>query len=80
VSDDGFVPDEDTAVRIAQAVLIPIDRGKPPIPGGTRISGELKDGTWTVRRVPASYGAKGNDVTILISKKEGCILDVTLGK
>lgn len=75
---DGFVPDRETAIHIAQAVLFPIDNGKSP--QATSFSADLRDGVWIVVRAPTSANIEGGDVTLRISKMEGCILSLTRGK
>ncbi len=77
----GFVPDAQTAVRIAEAVIVPIygdallQREKP-------LAAELKEtGVWVVRGSPPpdalKAGWRGGVVLVEISKASGCILRVT---
>jgi NTF2 fold immunity protein len=75
----GFVPDAETATRIAEAVLIPI-YGKESIQNERPFRATLDDGIWTVRgRLP--LGAMFGGVALIeISKSDGRILRVTHGK
>jgi hypothetical protein len=66
---DGYIPDEKTAVTVAEAVLSPI-YGKE-IPQLT-FHAVLKDGIWHVAGTPIAYD--GGSVQIRIDKETGKIL------
>jgi hypothetical protein len=76
----GFVPDAGTAVKIAEAVLIPV-YGQPKIESERPFSAELKDEIWTVSgtlRCPDGHGGttticKGGTATVKIAKDDGRI-------
>jgi|SRR5947209_3259398 len=75
----GFVPDEQTAVRIAEAVLGPI-YGEEQIARERPFTAVLKGEIWTVEgHLPASQN-KGGVALAEISKLDGRILRVTHGK
>jgi NTF2 fold immunity protein len=70
---NGFVPNAETAMRIAEAVWIPI-YGKKLIEGEKPFTAELKDETWIVRgRRPVD---KGGTAVAEIAKLDGRILRV----
>lgn len=66
----GMVPDKDTALRVAEIVLTPI-YGKVAVESQKPFSVRLNDGVWVVE----GKIARGQ-LTIEISKKNGCILRV----
>ena len=66
---DGFVPDAPTAVKIAEAVLIPI-YGADTIERQRPFSAILKDGTWTVSG-STPKGTFGGNAVVEISKTDG---------
>ncbi len=73
----GFVPDEATAIRIAEAVWLPI-YGKDIYEEKPFIVG-LRDGVWTVTgSLPG--GRKGGVAEVEISKEDGRILRVSHGE
>lgn len=75
----GFVPDEQTAVRIAEAVLSPI-YGADQIAREKPFTAVLKGEVWTVEgHLPASQN-RGGVALVEISKVDGRILRVTHGK
>jgi len=79
---DGFVPDQETAMRIAEAVWIPI-YGVEQIKQEKPFVAELKNGVWVVSgTLHGDAGAilKGGVATIEISKADGRILKVSHGK
>jgi len=56
--DKGFVPDSNTAVRVAEAVLIPV-YGEKKIEAERPFKAEFEDGVWTVNgtlRCPDGHG------------------------
>ncbi|HEY4842678.1 MAG TPA: NTF2 fold immunity protein [Terriglobales bacterium] len=58
---DGYVPDSTTAVRIAEAVLVPV-YGKKQIASEEPFTAKLKDDVWTVSGTLRCADGKG-DVT-----------------
>ena len=70
--DKGYVPDEKTAVRVAEAVLSPI-YGEEKIIGERPFHGVLKDGVWTVSGT-LPEGWEGGTAMVRIDKKTGAIL------
>jgi hypothetical protein len=59
---DGYVPSSDTAVQIAEAVLIPV-YGKNKIESERPFTAELKDGVWTVSGTLHCPDGKGGTTT-----------------
>ncbi|MEI7999440.1 MAG: YbbC/YhhH family protein [Candidatus Omnitrophota bacterium] len=80
--ENGYVPDQATAVKIAEAVLIPIYSEKT-IADEKPLKAELKDGIWIVEgTLPCPEGQRcvGGVAVIEISKDDGKILRVSHGK
>ncbi|MFZ0039387.1 MAG: NTF2 fold immunity protein [Candidatus Acidiferrales bacterium] len=78
VPKNGFVPDKETAIRVAEAVLIPI-YGEKQITSERPLSAELKDGIWIVSgHMP--LGMNGGAAEIRISKKTCRVISVIHGK
>jgi hypothetical protein len=78
VPKDGFVPNEVTAIRIAEAVWEPI-YGKENIASHQPTKARLVDGVWiVVGSLPESV--KGGVPLAEIRKQDGCILRVSHGK
>lgn len=89
VPKDGFVPDSKTAVKIAEAVLIPV-YGKEKIESEQPFKAELENGVWTVEgtlHCPDSHttvpqGQKaiplcfGGTAEVKLSKADGRILNM----
>ena len=74
----GYVPDQRTAVSIAEAVLVPI-YGDKVIREKTPLRATLRDGTWIVAgTLPRGY--VGGVATIEINKDDGRILRVSHGQ
>ncbi len=74
----GFVPDAQTAVAIAEAVLTPI-YGADKIKGERPFTATLKDGIWTVvGSLPR--GTLGGVAIAEIAKNDGRIQRVSHGK
>jgi hypothetical protein len=70
----GFIPDAATAVRVAEAILIPI-YGQATIAGERPFKAELRNGVWIVTgTLPPGY--VGGTATIKISKSDGKVLYV----
>jgi hypothetical protein len=74
---NGFVPDEKTAIRIAEAVLTSI-YGEKQIKSEEPFSAKLHNGVWTVEGTIAE-GVEGGVAIIKISKAHGTIISVTHG-
>jgi len=80
---NGFVPDEATAVKIAEAVLIPV-YGAKQIDSERPFTATLKKGVWTVAgtlRCPDGKGGFSTDcdggvATVQISKEDARILSM----
>jgi NTF2 fold immunity protein len=80
---NGFVPDEATAVKIAEAVLIPV-YGKKMIESERPFTATLKKGVWTVAgtlRCPDGKGGfttecDGGVATVQISKQDARIISM----
>ena len=76
---EGYVPDQQTAERIAEAVLMPI-YGEQSIASERPFTARLKDGIWTVvGTMPAGY-TRGGVALVEILKSDGRILRVTHGR
>ncbi|MBB3121583.1 NTF2 fold immunity protein [Pseudoduganella violacea] len=73
---DGFVSNEETAIAIAVAILIPI-YGKKNIDAQKPFSAKLKGNTWVVQ---GSFEKSTGVAEVDISKKSGEILRVIHGK
>jgi hypothetical protein len=75
---DGFVPDKETAVKIAEAVLIPI-YGSKQVQAEEPFAATLKAKVWIVSgHLPE--GADGGVAEVRISKLTGEILSIRHGK
>jgi hypothetical protein len=75
---NGYVPDEKTAVKIAEAVLSPI-YGEKKIEGERPFHAVLKKTIWTVSgSLPAGWD--GGVAEIRIDKRTGAILGYIHGK
>jgi NTF2 fold immunity protein len=60
--EQGYVPNSDTAVQIAEAVLVPV-YGKKTIESERPFTAELKDGVWTVSGTLRCPDGKGGTTT-----------------
>ena len=78
VPSNGFVPDEKTAIKIAEAVWIPI-YGEHQIQSEKPFVASLKNGVWTVEG-SLPKGWDGGVAIAEISKRDGRILRVSHGK
>ena len=79
---DGYVPDAATAIKIAEAVLIPI-YGQKVISQEKPFNAKLEDGIWVVTgtlHCPQGDSCKGGVAIIEIAKDDGKILRVSHGK
>src|SRR5262245_18274206 len=74
----GYVPDATTAIRIAEAVWIPI-YGKAKLSDEKPFNARLVNGVWVLEGT-LPRGWKGGTAYAEISKETGCILNVTHGK
>jgi hypothetical protein len=80
---EGFVPDKATAVRIAEAVLIPV-YGEKQIESERPFKAALREGVWTVTgtlRCPDGNGGTathcfGGAAVVQISKSDGRIISM----
>jgi hypothetical protein len=75
---DGFVPDEKTAIRVAEAVLMPV-YGENHIIDQRPFHGRLAEGVWTISgtlHCPTEPYCVGGTAVVKISKKTGEILDM----
>ncbi|MFY9645202.1 MAG: NTF2 fold immunity protein [Terriglobales bacterium] len=80
---EGYVPDSTTAVKIAEAVLVPV-YGEKQIDSEQPFTAELKDGVWTVSgtlRCPDGKGGVttqcyGGVAVVHISKVDGHIVSM----
>jgi NTF2 fold immunity protein len=78
---DGFVPDPKTAVKIAEAVLIPV-YGEKQIESERPFKAVLENGVWTVSGTLHCHDGKGGVTTVCVggtaevklSKTDGRIL------
>ncbi len=74
----GYVPDEKTTIRVAEAVLIPI-YGEERVVAQRPFTAKLKKEVWIVTgHLPEGF--LGGVAEVKISKKTGEILSVTHGK
>src|SRR5438045_3496238 len=80
---EGFVPNSEAALKIADAVLIPV-YGKNKIESERPFTATLKDGVWTVEgtlRCPDGKGGfttscRGGVAMVKISKADGRIVEM----
>ena len=80
--ENGFVPDRHTAIKIAEAVLIPI-YGQKVIKKERPFTASLTNDVWVVEgSLPKRllFTASGGVAIVELSKKDGRILRVTHGK
>jgi len=78
----GYVPDSQTAVKVAEAVLLPI-YGKEKIESERPFTAKLKDGVWTVTGMlhcPNGNTCDGGVAEVRISKDDARILYMLHGK
>jgi hypothetical protein len=80
----GYVPDPETAVKIAEAVLIPVF-GQKQIESERPFVAQLKDGVWTVDGTLHCPDGKGGTTTscdggtaeVRIAKNDGRVLSMS---
>lgn len=80
--DDGYVPDAVTAVKIAEAVLLPL-YGQEVVEKEKPFTAALKDGVWIVTgtlHCPEGQRCFGGVAVVEIAKDDGRILRVSHGK
>jgi hypothetical protein len=75
--ENGFVPNDRTAIAIADVVLVEI-YGEKQINEERPFSAKLEHEVWVVRGT--LHTPNGGVAEIRISKRDGCILHVTHGK
>jgi len=74
---DGFVPDAKTAVKIAEAVLVPV-YGEKQIASERPFTGKLRGEIWTVEgTLNCAPDCEGGTAVVKISKTSGQILFMT---
>ncbi len=78
VPKDGFVPDAQTAIRIAEAVWIPI-YGEATIARAKPFKAELRGSVWLVTGSLPPHSV-GGVVLAEVAKENGCILRISHGK
>ncbi len=77
---EGFVPDEETAIHIAIAVLVPV-YGEATVHSEEPFVATLHKGIWTVSgTVPKITGYHGGVATVEIAKKDARIIRLIHGK
>jgi len=85
---EGFVPNQETAVRIAEVVLIPI-YGKDRLESERPFTAKLKENTWTVygtlrcsdgKGGSTTVGCRGGVAIVEISKLDARVLSVSHGR
>jgi NTF2 fold immunity protein len=74
----GFIPNQATATRVAEAILIPI-YGQEQIESERPFSAQLNENTWKVEGHLAA-GMDGGVAEVWIDKRDGRILRVSHGK
>lgn len=82
----GYVPDSSTAIKVAEAVLIPV-YGKKLVESERPFNATLEDGIWTVGgtlycgdgkpQSTHSPSCVGGVAVVKISRKDACILFMT---
>ena len=73
---DGFVPDEATAVKVGEAVAI-AQYGETTISHERPFRARLRGGIWTVQGTLHPEGAYGGTAVIRVRKEDGAILFMT---
>lgn len=75
---NGFVPDKETAVRVAEAILVPI-YGEKQVASEHPFSADLKGDVWTVTgHLPEGW--TGGVAEVKISKRTCQVISVNHGK
>ncbi len=70
----GVIPNEDTAVKVAEALFIPIF-GADEVAKYSPYHARFKDGLWTVYGTLKS-GSRGGTPQMTIQKKDGKVIEV----
>lgn len=78
VPKEGYVPDEATAIAVAEAVLVPI-YGRDKIQSERPFHAKFESGTWMVEG-SLPEGREGGVATVKLLKSDGRILFVIHGK
>ena len=78
---NGFIPDEATAIKVAEAILIPI-YGEKVIHGERPFHGTLLNGTWKVsgtleKPKNPRFLVDGGTAEILLDQKTGAVISYT---
>jgi hypothetical protein len=83
---EGFVPDSDTAIKIAEAVLVPV-YGKTKVDSEKPFTAGLKGNVWIVsgtlhcpNEIAGTIVCKGGVAEIEISKSDARVLSMGHGK
>ena len=76
--ENGFIPDEITALKVAEAILFPI-YGADKINSEKPFKAEFENGVWYISGTLPKH-MKGGTAMVEISKKTGEILRVSHGK
>jgi hypothetical protein len=71
----GLVPDKETAIRIAEAILFPI-YGAKNIREQRPYQITLKDGKWTIDGAPPPPGFAGGSFHIVILQRDARVLEI----
>jgi hypothetical protein len=77
ISQKNYVPDEQTAIKIAEAVLIPI-YGSQKVAAERPFHAHLDGNIWTIEGT--LHSELGGVATVRIARSDGRILSVTHGK
>ncbi len=77
IPERGFVPDEKTAIKIAEAILAPI-YGDQQVAGERPFHAVLVGGIWSVEGT--LHSDLGGVATVRLRRKDGAILSVIHGK
>lgn len=73
-----ILPDSLTAIRVAEAVLVPI-YGKESVDSGKPYKATKKDDVWVIRGT-LPKGKNGGVAEIVLSKKNGSVISICHGK
>jgi hypothetical protein len=73
--ENGVIPDERTAVAVAEAVFSPV-YGKDYVDKFLPYHAELQDGLWTVYGTLRPAGAHGGTPQLRINKQDGRVLEI----
>lgn len=76
VAQNGFVPDESTAVKVAEAIAI-AQYGEKEVSKEEPFRARLYGNTWIVKGTLHPKGALGGTIVVKIDKKNGTVLFLT---